>query len=92
MPRWLLPALFALGAVTGAVTWLYSYAVQLHAAACDAPSCPSERTVALGHTLMRISAIVFAVSSGGLIAVLVRNYRRRQRGRPPRRKPTLRDW
>jgi hypothetical protein len=92
MPRWLMPALFALAALVGGAAWFYGYVIHVHAGACDAPSCPSESAVATGHTLLPVGAAVFGVSGAALIALLVRDYRRRQRGRPPRRKPSLRDW
>ena len=92
MPRWLLAVLLAFAAFVGAVTWFYGYTIQVHAGICDAPNCPSEGTVATGHTLLPVGAAVFGVSSAALVVLLARDFRRRQRLQPPRRKPTLRDW
>ncbi|MGZ6589208.1 MAG: hypothetical protein ACXVHB_27580 [Solirubrobacteraceae bacterium] len=92
MPRWLLPALLALGALVGAATWFFAYLIHVHAGVCDPANCPSESAIALGRALRPAGAAVSGLSSTALILILVRDVRRRQRGRPPHRKHTLRGW
>jgi hypothetical protein len=91
MPRWMLPALLALGALVGGAAWFFGYLIHVHAGVCDPANCPSDGAMALGRALGPAGAAVFGVSSTALMLIAVRDFRRGQRGRPTRRKHTLRD-
>jgi Na+/H+-translocating membrane pyrophosphatase len=83
MPRWMLPALLALGALVGGAAWFFGYLVHVHAGVCDAANCPSESAIALGRALRAAGAAVFGLSSTALMLILVRDFRRRSAdGRP----------
>jgi hypothetical protein len=92
VPRRLSVALLVLAVLVAGAMWFLGYAIQVHAGICDLPNCPSDSTVAPGRTLRGVGVTIFGVSSVGVIGLLLGAYRRRQRGRPPRRKPTPRDW
>lgn len=92
MPRWILPSLLALGALIGGATWFFGYLIHVHAGVCDPANCPSESAIALVRALRPVGATVFGLPSTALMLILVRDFRRRQRGRPTRRKHKLRDW
>jgi hypothetical protein len=92
MTRWAVPLLLSLGALVGAAVLFAGYAIHVHAGICDPENCPSQSAIKLGRAMVPIGATVLAVNAVALVIRIVRDVRRRQRGRPPRRRPTLREW
>ena len=92
MPRWLVPTLLACLAFAGVVVLFVGYAIGVHGGICDPYNCPSETTRATGRVLLPIGASLAAAGSVGLVGWMLRAHRKRARGRPAPRKPTLREW
>jgi hypothetical protein len=91
MHRLLIPALLTFGMVVGAAVALYGYAIRVHAGICDPYDCPSKGSSALADTLKPVGEVVAAVCAVALAVWLYRARRARARGKPPERKPTVRD-
>jgi hypothetical protein len=92
MPRWLVPLSLAVTTIAGAVLVLFGYATRIHDAICDPYNCASDATIATSKHLLAVGATLFGLGAIALVAWFVRSYVERNRGRPPRREPTLREW
>jgi hypothetical protein len=86
------PAVFAAGVVAGAVLWLWGHATRIAADACDQPSCPTDAEIHNSRHFIDGGRALFVVALLALIVWAVRAHTRRQRGRPKRHTPSLREW
>jgi hypothetical protein len=91
MRRWMPPAVFATGVLVGAVLWLVGQLTRIAAAACDQP-CPTATQIHNSRYFIDVGRALFVVATIALIVWAVRAHIKRQRGRPKRRRPTLREW
>jgi hypothetical protein len=89
MPRWLVPLSLAITTIAGAVLLFFGYATRVHDAICDPYNCSSDATIATSKYLVAGGATAFGLGAVALVAWLVRSHVERNRGRPPRREPTL---
>jgi hypothetical protein len=86
------PIVFAAGALAGAVLWLWGQLTRLAAAACDQPSCPTATEIHNSRYFIDVGRALFFVALIALSVWAVRAHMRRQRARPKRHEPTLREW
>jgi hypothetical protein len=92
VPRWPTPTVLAFAIVVGMLLLFVGYAIHVHGGICDPYNCPSETTRATGRVLLPIGATMTAIGLVGLAVWWLRNRRKRARGKPAARKPTLREW
>jgi hypothetical protein len=89
--RTVITRLLVSGVVIGVVVFVIGAYIAARDAGCDA-GCPSDSAVAAARVLIPAGGALFAVTTVGLSAWLLRLHRHRRADRPRKHEPSLREW